>query len=242
MTDTVAKPEPILSQVSPTLHPDSATPFAAAGDAAMSAARATLTSIYRGLDAMTTAEHTTRQTFGTTQVVDGAEIKLAIPQDRATILAADLGDRFAKIARQFDGSMITINEGIAGLENKIAKTLVSAARDPMAATEAADARKYIAGLPPAERMGVLHAADLAVVQACLAAPYAAGIGKDQAVALRSLASDRFAKPEVDQLSAAVALRSHLQNSSKLFVGKFRTLMPTLAETPQSKAQKALKAG
>src|ERR1035437_1516410 len=179
MTDTV-KQEPILSSVSPTLHPDSVTPFAAAGESPIRAAQQALISIYRSSDAMTQAEKTTRATFGVTQIVNGAKIELAIPQDRAVILAADLGERFGKVARQFDSSMIIINDTISGLETKIAETLVSAQRDAMASGEAQDCRRYIAGLPQAERMNVLHSADLDMVQACLASPFAAGLSRDQA--------------------------------------------------------------
>jgi hypothetical protein len=168
MTDT-----PILSTVSPALHPASVEPFAKAGEIVTKAAQRALGSMYSGLDAMQTCEQATRQTFGVSKVVDGAEIKLAIPYAQAVILHADLGARFAGIARGFDASLDQINTQIATLEGRVAKSLVSAKRDAVSGAEFSDIRKYVAGLEPNKRMDFLHGCinfgDVDVIHACIAA-------------------------------------------------------------------------
>ncbi len=237
MTDT-----PILSTVSPALHPASVEPLAKAGEIVTKAAQTALRQMYLGQNDMQVAEQATRQQFGVNKVVDGSEIKLAIPYDKAVILHADLGARFAGIARSFDASLGTINDNITVLEGRIDKALISSKRDAMASGEAQDMRTYLRSIPANERMNVLHSANIDMCQAALASPYAAGLSKEQAVTLRSLSADRFCKADVEALSATKATHSHLLASSATFVAAYRKLLPTVKETPHSAATKALKAG
>jgi hypothetical protein len=237
MTDT---PQEILSQVSPSLHPQSVDPFKVAGDVVMGAARRALTSMYQASDAMQTAEALTRKQFGTTAVVNGAKIELAIPYDKATVLAADLGQRFASVARTFDQSLGAITDQIGVLETRIAKTLTSANRDPMAAQEASDARRWVASLPAAERMGALHGADLDVVQAALAGHHAAGLSKQQAADLRALSADRFCAADTAALAGAKLTHGHMLQSSARFLQTYRKLLPSTAEPALATATKKLK--
>jgi hypothetical protein len=233
---------PILTQVSPSLHPQSVEPFKAAGDIVMVAAQRALKSMYVASDAMQTAEQLTRQQHGATRVVNGAKIELAIPYAQATVLAADLGQRFATVARTFDQSLGTITDQIGVLETRIGKALTSANRDPMAAQEASDARHWVAGLAPADRMSALHTADIDVVQACLASHHAAGLSKQQALDLRSLASDRFCKADTDALGAAKLAHTHMLSSSATFLQTYKKLLPSTAEPPLASATKKLKEG
>jgi hypothetical protein len=189
---------------------------------------------------MLTVEKLTRQQFGVTRVVDGAEIKLAIPYAQATVLAAELGQRFATVARTFDQSLGAVTDQIAAIETRIAKTLTSANRDAMAAQEASDARHWVASLPAAERMGALHGADIDVVQAALASHHAAGLSKQQATDLRSLASDRFCKADTDALGAAKLAHGHMLSSSATFLQTYKKLLPSTAEPPLATATKKLK--
>ena len=140
MADT---PQPILSTVSPALHPASVEPFAKAGEIVTKAAQRALKSMYVGLDAMQVAEQLTRKDFGVGKVVDGSDIKLQIPYDKAVILHADLGTRFATIARGFDTSLGVVNDQIATLESRISKALISSKRDAQSSGEAQDCRKYL---------------------------------------------------------------------------------------------------
>jgi hypothetical protein len=235
----------VISTVSPALHPDSVLPFSKAGENVTAAVKRALGSMYSGLDAMQVAEQATRQQFGVGQVADGGTIKLAIPPDRAATLHADLGTRFATIARGFDTSLGVVNDQIATLQGRVDKALISSKRDAMASGEAQDMRKYLTSLPANERMNVLHSAvaagDIDLCHAALASPFAAGLSRDQAAVLRSLSAEKFCAADFEALTASKAMHSHLLGSSATFLAAYKKLLPTVKETPHSAATKALKA-
>jgi hypothetical protein len=193
---------------------------------------------------MQVAEQLTRKDFGVGKVVDGSDIKLQIPYDKAVILHADLGTRFATIARGFDTSLGVVNDQIATLESRISKALISSKRDAQSSGEAQDCRKYLTSLPANERMNVLHGAitagDIDLCHAALASPFAAGLSREQAKVLRELSAEKFCTADVEALTASKAMHAHLLGSSATFLAAYKKLLPSVRETPHSAAVKKLK--
>jgi hypothetical protein len=235
----------VLTSVSPSLHPDSVLPFSKAGDVVVKSAQSALRGMYVSLDLMQNLEQSTRQEFGVKRVVDGANtFALSIPHDKAVILHADLGTRFATVARGFDVSLGQINDQITALQGRVDKSLVSTKRDAVSGNEFSDIRRYVSTLDPNKRMDFLHSAinagDVDVVHACVASPWASGLSREQVEVVRDLASKKFATADVEQLGAARATHTHLLAASATFLAKYKTLLPNVVETPSSVATKALK--
>jgi hypothetical protein len=241
--------------VSPTLHPDAIAPLGKvigpeAGSpstvTAFKAAQGGLKVMYEGLSDMERANLSTRAQYGTGQVVDGSTIHAALPDDRAVQLAADMGDRFGKVAKAFDQSFQQVSETIDRLSTTVERALKSPGRDAMAASNASDIRRYVKDLKDeGRRMDFMHKAieegDVEVVGAVLGTnPYVSGLTPAHMEVVRDLASKKFCPVERAQFDAAKALGEHLTNASRIFVERYKRIVPQVRQNPHAMAMKNLK--
>ncbi len=263
-TIVAATATPVNAAISPTLHPDQILPLGqtlAADDsstaAAFQAGRAALKSLYDGLADMEAAIDATEAKFGTGQigssgrigpghVVDGAAVRQVLPDDVAARLAADMGDRFARIARRFDANTKLVDDTVASLTASIDRALTPKSRDAMAAQSAADIRRFVAALPDEKRAAwVLNAiendGDLEVAQAILSTSgFVSGLDRPQINFVRESAAKRFAPRDAAHLEAAKKLADHLKHASAIFVERYKKRLPVVKESPHSIATKRLK--
>lgn len=240
----------VLATVSPSLHPDALTPWAGPlteNDKplpALTAGRAALRALYEGMGDLENAVTTTQARFADHMVVSGPNIVPALPDEAATQLAADMGTRFASVARTFDQQFSAVGETIENLESLIAKVLTNTKRDAMAAIEASDIRRYVKDQekPLNFLHGAIDAGDHEVVSAVLATtPWVSGLNRDNYQLVKELAAMRFAPKEFAALTAAKSLRDHLTNASKIFVERYRKITPVpSASNPHVAAIKKLK--
>ena len=256
---------PVHASISPTLHPDQILPLGQtlanddfpATAAAFQAGRAALKQLYTGLADMESAIATTEQKFGTGQVgssgrigpghaIHGAAIRQVLPDEVSARLAADMGDRFARVARAVDDNIKTVDDTIASLTSSIDRALTPKLRDAMAAQSAGDIRRFIAALPDGKRAAwVLEAiekdADLEVAQAILSTSgFVSNLDRQQAAFVREAASKRFAPREFAHLEAAKKLADHLKHASAIFVEHYQKRLPVVKESAHAVALKKLK--
>jgi hypothetical protein len=247
---------PINGSVSPSLHPNSLIPFGevlAADDAPSTASAyragcSALATMYATTSDIIAADAATRSQFGFSLAVDGRKIQVAVPEDKKQQLAADMGARFAAVAKGVDQHFHTVNETIDRLTSSIDRALTNPKRNETGvAAAASDIRKFIAALSDEKRMNFLHAAvaadDHEVVTAVLGTSgFVSGLPRESVAVLRNLASQKFAPREHAQLDAAQKLRDHLTVASRVFVQKFKELTPVLRESKNTTAIRKLREG
>jgi hypothetical protein len=234
------------------LHEDSVTPWAAPlttdgkPHPALVASKAALRILYDGLGLAETAVTTTHAQFATGPVVvDGARIRPSLPEERANQLVTDLNVKLASVARGFDQQLGIVSDAVEGLKKQINTALTNPKRDAVVAQEQSDIRKFVATMPDRNaRMSWLHSriedGDHAVVTACLASPWAAGLDKECLETLSDLASRKFAPTQRVQLDACTALHGHLLAGSQRFANRWRQITPTpRADSPAVAARKKL---
>lgn len=251
------------ASISPTIHPSSIEPFAAAladspaTKAAHAAGTRALTELYTGLSDMDAALRATESKFGTGQVgpsgrlgqgwqVDGAAIRPVLPDDVSKRLAADMGDRFAKVARAYDQNLATVNDTITSLRGQIDRALSPKTRDSVAATNMAQIRDHIKALPEDRRTQwvldrIEKDGDLEIAQAVTSTSgWTSGLDRQNATFVRQAAERRFAPAESSRLDSLTKLLEHLQKSSALFVQKYKSMVPMLREQPHIAATAKLR--
>jgi hypothetical protein len=250
---TAATATEVKSDISPTLHPDAILPFGQTlaidespkSVAAFQSARSALKALYEGLADIEEASRQTRLKYGSGQIISGASIQAALPDDRVAQLAADMGDRFARVARTFDQHLGVVSDTIDSLSQSIERTLMPRSRDAMAATNASDIRRYIKDLPDNKRLDFIHKTiedgDIEVAQAVLSTSgWVSGLNRDEAAIVRDLAAKTYAPKEHAQLEAAKKLANHLKASSQIFVERYKKLLPAVRESAHTAAIKKLK--
>jgi hypothetical protein len=252
----VTQPIAIRGDISLSLHPDSIQPFkpilspdqgsSAATAPAYGAATAALTTLYESMGQLEDAERTTRAAYPAGQVIDGAFVRLGIQPEAAQRLAADMGTKFASVARTFDAQYAQVQSAAAHLDERINAALQPAQRDNMAASAASDIRNYVRSLPDEKRVGFLHDAiesgDHEIMSAVLSTtPWVSGLNREQFADVKEWAREKFSPVEYAQLGALNKLAAHLESSSHIFVTRYKALLPTVRENPAIEATKKLKA-
>lgn len=244
---------PVSANVSPQLHPDmlnepghvlatDATPLTSA---AYKSARLAQQALYSTLGLIETAHRTASEQFASKVVVNGKAIVTEMDDAHKAALAADMGQAFDKVARQFDSHLAGVREVQGKLETAIAKALTPIKSDALTAQAASDLRKVVAAQP--DKMGYLHQAlddkDLETVLAVLqTSPRASGLSIDQHATLRSMAAETFCPTETAQLAAVSKTIDTLKRSGEVFTSRYSKLLPVIKQSPAHKAREALKQG
>ena len=250
---TTATATPVRGDISPSLHPDSILPFGqtlATDDspltaAAFTAGRHALKALYETQAAMEQASLATRAKYGSGAVVDGSSIHAALPDDRAAQLAADLGDAFSRVARQFDLHVSNVTETIGTLTASIDRALQPKSRDAVTAQNLSDLRKFIADKPDGQRLDWVHqqiaSGDLEVAHAVLGSnPFVSGMTREDQKLMRDLAAKTFALKEHAALTAATQMYEHLQKASQIFVARYKIIAPVVKPSAHAAAIANLK--
>jgi hypothetical protein len=238
-------------------HPDALNPFGAvlaSEDAppqsveCYKAGRSALQVVYAATHDISEADRALRDEFGTRLEVDGRRIDRAIPDDRRQQFAADLGHKFAQVAKRFDSHLAVAADCVGKLESDIEKAIQNPNRDTQSVAQAAsDIRAYVRALPDDRRMSFLHQAandgDREVLAAVLqSTPWISGLNRESFAVVRSLAAEKLAPRESSQLAAAQKLHDHLSKAAGTFARFYRGKIPVIHENANVKAIQKLKEG
>jgi hypothetical protein len=214
---------------------------------AWQAARSAQQALYTGLRDIRLAEQKTRTAVGPGgNVVDGANIRRAIPESEKAALANAMSQKYESLARSFDKNLGQVNAVIERLDTDIERALTNPKRNEVAtATCASDIRRMVAAMPDGKRVAWVHdsivSGDHEVVSAILGtSPFVSGLDRAQMATLRDMARERFGGNAWKQHANAVKLRDHLTQSAGIFSKEYLRLLPVVKPSPAAAAVAALK--